>query len=382
MVSAKRVVIGTANHWTSPFRVGSHHYAEQFAAAGWDVAFVSDPISPLHRLFAGDREQYRERLAIHREGGRRFLGGRLWAYVPYGLATVNTRAVLRSRWMARKWFRATIPRLDRVIEREGFAGADVLWIDSPSQAWMLDHLPHRRSVVRVADHTAGLPKVPAALVEVETEAVRKADLVVATARRLEERAKRLRDGPVLYLPNGVDFGLFADGAPPPPPEYAAIPSPRAVYAGAIGPWFDADLIAFAARRLPRVHFILIGPPAADLSSVAGLPNVHLLGRKPHEQLPAYFRHAQVGIIPFKCSDLIQSVSPIKLFEYLAAGLPVVSVAWDEIAQYRGAGRVSLTFGAVEFASEVERRAAEGGGEPQRTHEWADSFRRVAKILEL
>jgi glycosyltransferase involved in cell wall biosynthesis len=210
---------------------------------------------------------------------------------------------------------------------------DLLYIDNVSQAFWVDAIPHRRSLLRIADRNMGLGRPPAAVGRIEHELARSVDLVVYAAESLEGYVREMRPKRMRHLPNGVDFERFARGAREAPPEYRSIPRPIAVYVGAMDVWFDYGLLNAAAERLPHVSFVLIGPESLARRRLAPRANVHLLGRRAHDVLPPYLHHADVGLIPFDVAghpDLVHGVNPLKLYEYLACGLPVVSVAWDEL----------------------------------------------------
>jgi glycosyltransferase involved in cell wall biosynthesis len=105
--------------------------------------------------------------------------------------------------------------------------------------------------------------------------------------------------------------------------------------GLIRDWVDIDLLAQVARKRPEWHFVVIGDAdsSVDLGRYASLANMHFLGRRPYKDLPAYCRQFSVGLIPFKVNDLTYAVNPIKLREYLSAGLPVVSTPMPEVKLY-------------------------------------------------
>ena len=90
-----------------------------------------------------------------------------------------------------------------------------------------------------------------------------------------------------------------------------------------------------AKKRADWHFVLIGDAdsSIDLSRYRAMPNMHFLGRKPYSDLPAYCQHFDVGLIPFKVNELTYAVNPIKLREYLSAGLPVVSTPMPEVQLY-------------------------------------------------
>src|SRR5262249_4083207 len=150
---------------------------------------------------------------------------------------------------------------------------------------------------RVADYNPHFAKYTPATRRLEEEMARRADLVLCPSRQLVGYAEELGARRTLLLPNGVDYDHYARPVPP-PPEYAAIPRPVAVYVGVILGWFHFGWVGRAARNMPDVSFVLIGPDRLARKELGGLPNVHLLGVRDYTQLPAYLQHADVGLMPF------------------------------------------------------------------------------------
>jgi hypothetical protein len=122
--------------------------------------------------------------------------------------------------------------------------------------------------------------------------------------------------------------------------------------------------AAAAYKKPRWSFVLIGEAATDIRPIQGLANVHLLGRRPYAQLPDYARGLDVGMIPFRVNDLTRAVNPIKLREYLSAGLPVVSTPLPEVERYRQL--VGIARDADEFVLACSRAMARAGASKKNT----------------
>jgi glycosyltransferase involved in cell wall biosynthesis len=199
----------------------------------------------------------------------------------------------------------------------------------------------------------------------ERELCRKVDIVFATARSLAESRRALN--PETHLAtHGVDYELFSQAIAHEthvPEDLAALPRPVLGFYGTIQDWVDLELIGNLARRHPEWSIALVGRVAVDVSELKQLPNVHFLGRKPHAALPAYCKGFAVGLIPQKVNDLTRHMNPIKLREYLCAGLPVVSTALPEVSYY--ADRCHIAANYEEFEEAVVTALATDSPEARR-----------------
>lgn len=212
-----------------------------------------------------------------------------------------------------------------------------LWLFTPDAPELIRRLPAERVVYYCVDDFAGFSGFDAALVaSLETRTIGLSDVVIATSEELYA-AHRGRHPRVHLVSHGVDFAHFA-AAPhwPPerrPPELGQIRRPILGYFGQISDYLDLELLAAAARRRPEWSFVLIGDRTHPVGPLLGLPNVWLLGPRPYEELPGYCAAFDVGLIPFRMNRLVRAANPIKLREYLAAGLPVVSSPIPAALQY-------------------------------------------------
>ncbi len=169
----------------------------------------------------------------------------------------------------------------------------------------------------------------------ERKLLKDSDLVIASSHLLFQHAKEGNDNVVL-VQNGTNFDLFHKATKTiKSPALEGLSSPIIGYIGAIADWFDSKLVGQLAAQHPEWTFVLIGNThMGNLSPMRGLSNIHLLGEKAHSELPVFLSNFDVCIIPFKQSPLTQAVNPVKLFEYLSAGKPVVSTRLDEISHYK------------------------------------------------
>jgi hypothetical protein len=330
----RKIFMACSNYWTSPFQLGNNHLARAFIREGWKVAWISDPVTPLH-ILGGRIGDYVDRYRIYRRGGGIDLDGNLWYYVPGALMSPNNWPLLRSAWVHRNWYQVTMPRLIGVVGEKDFLEVDLLWINSTAHGFWLDKIQYKQSILRIADNSTGFSRFTSQMASAEREMAKKVDLVVYTAHSLKDYVEDLNPKATLFLPNGVDFKHFQNGDENMPADFNDIHAPIVIYVGAMEEWFDFELVKYAAKNLPTVSFVLIGPDYLSKARkhFATIENVYLLGRKQYQEIPSYLRNANVGIIPFDVanhSNLVNSINPIKLFEYFASGLQVVSVEWEEL----------------------------------------------------
>jgi hypothetical protein len=188
--------------------------------------------------------------------------------------------------------------------------------------------------------------------EEENDLVREADLVTVTSSRLFDRSAKASRR--LVLPNAADIAHFSKVTPRP---IGDLPF-RLGYYGAISHWFDTTLITESAKAHPEWEFELVGSTfQAALGELPSLRNIKLVGEQEYAALPEYLSRWDVALIPFKDIPLTRATNPVKIYEYLAAGKPVVATRLAELQDF--SDWVYLASGPEEFVAQVENAAAEG-----------------------
>jgi glycosyltransferase involved in cell wall biosynthesis len=216
----------------------------------------------------------------------------------------------------------------------------------------------------------------------------KVDAVFAINGPLAE-AKRALNAQTFVSPHGVDHALFSralDDATVVPPELAALPRPRIGFYGTLRDWVDFELIGHVARKRPEWAIVLIGQQLTDVTPLHGLANVYMLGQKHHRELPAYCKGFDVGMIPYRIDERMTFVNPLKLREYLSAGLPVVSTPVPEVTRLSHLARVARTkddfISAIECALGESSPAARGSRSlAMRDETWSARVAQVARTVD-
>ncbi|MFL6195918.1 MAG: glycosyltransferase [Thermoanaerobaculia bacterium] len=230
------------------------------------------------------------------------------------------------------------------------------------------------------DLHVGFPGVPAGIESVEARLIREADLVCATAGLLAERPREVSPR-VLLLPNGVELAAFSE----PATVRGEAEAPAIGYVGALGPWFDVEAVAEAANALPGWRFRLAGRVEdAEVAALAGLPNLETVGEIPFAEVPEFLSGLDVALVPFRDLPLTRAVDPVKLYEALAMGLPVVARRLPETERW-AEPLVYLYDDPSGFIRQLRRAVAERSPELARERRRAaerESWdRRVSDLLE-
>lgn len=199
------------------------------------------------------------------------------------------------------------------------------------------------------DDWSGFPFKSGEVVNWERSICAKADIVAVVSEPLAERLRsRGIETEILVVPNAVDVKDFCCPATKSPHEQGP---PTVGYLGSIDEWFDWDIVLHLARSMPEIIIVLVGPHRGELPQLP--PNVILEGKQPYSKMPDYLAKFDVCIIPFDVRiPYVKTVSPIKLYEYLAAGKVVVSTSLPDALSLREDGLIYVADNPTEFSSAV------------------------------
>ena len=382
------VVLGASASWETPAPVNCHQVALRLADRGHRVLYVESTglraPSPLRSSHDLTRMLGRVRGFL---GGVRQVAPNLQVLSPVALPGMGSRGL-------RELSMRGIGRAVASAARRHGLPRPVLWAFLPTYLRTADALDPSLVVYHCVDAYAGNPGVDAAWVdEVERRMLRRADVVFATSPLLAERLRAARPD-VELAANVADVELFGRAVTeklPEPRELRGLPPRRAVYVGNLAAYrIDFDLLLAVARSRPELQLLLIGvagmgdvgagpPPGRELLA---LPNVTTLGPRPQRDLPAYLRHCQVALIPFLDNDHTRASLPLKLWEYLAAGLAVVATDLPNFRSLAEEGLIRTARDPEGFAEAVARgledppeRRAERLARAQR-HDWRAQMERL------
>ena len=268
-----------------------------------------------------------------------------------------------------------VPKLPHGLDEAGFEQAqrqlledflggeqpDVAWFYTPMALGFADGVQAAVTVYDCMDELSGFHGAPPTLLPREAELFRRADLVFTGGRSLYE-AKRDRHHSVHCFPSSIDAAHFnrARAEQPMPPDQASIPKPQLGFFGVVDERMNLDLLRQVAALRPDWHFVMIGPVVKiDPETLPRPHNIHWLGGKHYNELPAYLAGWDAGFMPFALNEATRFISPTKTPEYLAAGVPPVSTPITDVVRPWGEDRlVEIAATPEEAAVALDRAAAQ------------------------
>lgn len=297
--------------------------------------------------------------------------------------------VHRPRFVGNALARLRVRQAEMTLRRAG-AKRIILYLWRPEYSYAMDYVKADATCYHIDDeYSFSTKEIP--ISDEEAALIRRADDVIIHSPGLWEKKSHLAARPT-FIPNGVNYASYATPVAE-PADLKHIPHPRVGYIGVIKSFLNMPLLAEVARRNPEWSFVMVGParklgPDTDaFSELSRLPNVFLLGGRHVSTLPAYAQHLDVGIMPYDLDGYTHYIYPLKLHEYLAAGLPVVGTPIRTLADFSGV--ISLAGSADEWCAAIKRALGPATRAPDAVdarrkvaaaHDWKRITHRIALVL--
>lgn len=353
------------------------------------IFFVDQPISPAS-YFTGIRRrdavarQFRRWRQGYREVAKNVYAGSPPPILPLrNLKVVNLiNAMILRRWLARQ--------VRQLRLRDA-----IYWNFQPTLPGLGEAVAPSLSVYHCVDDFSGVPhwwNMSASVRAREAAACREADVVICTGRMLVEERRRFNPN-IHFVPEGADVELFStalDEATPVPEDIARLRGKIVGYAGVVDFRLDTALLAYMAEQQPDWSFAIVGPVKGDvqgLERLQALRNVHFFGNRPITALPAYLKAMDAGLIPYVLNDFTHHIFPLKLYEYMAAGKPIVATDMEEMRAYDGRG-LTIARSNDSFLEAVRSAIANdspelaaGRSRAATSESWDHRVEQVSSILE-
>lgn len=267
------------------------------------------------------------------------------------------------------------------------------WYYTPMALDFTRHLRPLAVIYDCMDELSAFKGAPECLTHRERELFERADLVFTGGQSLYE-AKRNQHHSVFAFPSSIDRDHFmqARATVSEPADQQDIPHPRLGFFGVIDERFDIELLDQVSRQRPDWHFVIIGPVVKiDPETLPQRENIHYLGGKSYQELPAYIAGWDVALLLFAQNESTRFISPTKTPEYLAAGKPVVSTPiQDVVCPYGQMGLVRIASDAQEFISAIEDLLQSETASKQwletvdgflATMSWDETWARMSRLID-
>lgn len=266
----------------------------------------------------------------------------------------DTAAARANAWLVRQQVRL-------VARAIGLGDAPHVGVTIPTAWPVVEPMARSSLVFNRSDLHSAFPEADGAWVAALEQALMEhSDRVLYVSHELMARDGDVVADRAVFLDHGVDLDHFRPEGEV-DPEVAAIPQPRLGFFGGLDDYVvDMDLLRRTAEENPDASLVLVGDATCSMDELTSLPNVHWLGFRPYSSIPAVGRGFDVALMPWLDNEWIRFANPIKLKEYLALGLPVVSTDYPEVEAYRN--HVTVALDRTGFP-EMARRAADAAPDP-------------------
>ena len=314
--------------WNQPAKLSKHHFAK-FWSKKAKVLYIEAPIN-----IASFITRPKESIELFRRAitGPEKIKESFWLssflyLIPFrgskylfGSSIVN--------WINQ---RLIIKKLNRQIKKLEIKNP-VIIVGSAHIFPMIEYVEYSKLIYHCSDDYTIISSFPESFANIEKKLIKKSDLIVATADELL-KTKAVYNPNIVSIPNGANIDHFRKTQDPETKvadDMLKFKNPIVGYVGSVFQWLDIEWMKYAAEKCPEYDFIFIGPISIDVSKFKGKKNVHFLGPRSYKELPRYLKSFEVAVIPFVIDGVTLKASPIKFYEYLASGIPIVSTELPDL----------------------------------------------------
>lgn len=357
----KDIILLSTADWDNPFWTNKQHVAVELAKRGFRVFYIDSLGVRRPSASSQDFKRIQKRLRKAFKGPKK-VRENIWVWSPF-VIPLQRFALVRSLNKL-----LLVGMLSFHLRKIGLA-RELLWTYNPMTTDLLSLAGYRTIVYHCVDDIKAQPGMPVKiLTKAEKELVEKARIIFTTSPKLNETRKAWNSN-THYFSNVADFDHFAkalDAVTAVPEDLLRIPAPRIGFIGALSGYkVDFSLLRLLAEKKPEWSVVLIGKvgegdPWTHVEAFKGLNNVYLMGPRPYADLPAYLKGIAVAILPNRLNEYTESMFPMKFFEYLSAGKPVVSVDLPALREYSRV--VYLSESPQDFIDGIEKALQDNDAE--------------------
>jgi hypothetical protein len=327
----KKAIVFASVYYRSNIKVGSQHYADELVNLGYEVYYISYPVSIFHYFaYFTNSSESKNRLK-----SLKVKNENLTSVVPFSLFPLINLFPFNSPFFLLSWI-----YFSDIFYSKNFikfaSESELIWCESAFFVTLINKILSIKSdiklIFRLSDNVlafGNFPKYYKVLLNLMYEISNK---IVVSALTLKNVIDQKYHEKIVHLPNGINIQRLKNYSTNIPVEYKYDNNFKLVYVGAIESWFNWDILKLLLDKLPNISIYLIGPSdKINKDFIFKYKNLKVLGPKNHKLIGEYIANANIGIIPFIRNDLINYVDPIKFYEYSYFGIPTVCTYWDEVS---------------------------------------------------
>lgn len=318
MTSPLTILLARETTRDGPVQLSTNHLARAIAAQGHRTLWMTRPLTPISLLGRAGRASFVMRADAVIDNWRANPGPQICVA---SILARKKQIGLTGSWLLRNLFRYTVPSVRSALTRRGVEEVDVLWLSDPIQVGLIDRVPHKRLVFQVTDDYRAFANYGHDVSRELGTALAASDLVLFTNAAL-------RDAYISYFELAAERCHYVShgvGRPNIKADVELTEPIEAVYVGAINDWLDWDWLDALVAALPKLRITFYGPCAPGYSGRLAHPAFRYGGVVQPDRLPDLLPPFHFGLIPFRGTALKRFSEPMKLYDYVAGGLPVVSL---------------------------------------------------------